>query len=120
MKRYIILAGMLAVTACSGGHKKRDVLVNIVDKNGKPVNEKQVNSGAAPQVVIHGDTPELTENMQNGAIKSGDLYYMPMGKDAGGCHYYSSFSPGKVTLSALYYRRADGTFTNNKAEAVCN
>jgi hypothetical protein len=45
---------------------------------------------------------------------------MPIGRDNTGCKYYSSFAPGKVTLTAVYYKKSDASFTNNRAEAVCD
>lgn len=50
----------------------------------------------------------------------GDIYYTPIGKDETGCTYYNSFAPGQLTIMALYYRKADGSFTNLRNEADCD
>lgn len=117
-KKFIFAALVVLVSACNS-QPKRNVVVNIVNKDGTPV-ESGIAGAGNQKAVISGANPELTQAMQKGAIKSGDLYYMPIGKDSGGCKYYTSFAPGKVTLTAAYYRKADGTFTNNRVEAVCD
>jgi hypothetical protein len=119
VKKFIIMALVFAVAACHS-QPKRQVVVNIVNEDGTPIDVSPSAGGKSPKALISGSTPELTQLIQNGAIKSGDLYYMPIGKDNTGCQYYTSFATGKVTLTAVYYKQANGTFTNDRAGAVCN
>ncbi|MGF1474967.1 MAG: hypothetical protein ACFB6S_05310 [Geminicoccaceae bacterium] len=58
--------------------------------------------------------------LPDGAIATGDNFYMvPIVEDAGGCMQYRPFSPGLLTPAVIYYRRADGSFTLNRAETDC-
>ena len=65
--------------------------------------------------------PTRTPDVPPGAILIGDdVYAVPIGKpDADGCQRYRLWSPTKVVVQAIHYRRADGSFTMRKDEAAC-
>ena len=54
------------------------------------------------------------------AIRVADDHYMvPIGADGGGCEQYTPWSArGRVT-TAIYYRKADGSFTLYRSEVEC-
>ena len=56
-----------------------------------------------------------------GAIPIGDeVYAVPIGgPDEQGCQRYRLWSPTKMVVQAIHYRRADGSFTMRKDEAAC-
>ena len=55
-----------------------------------------------------------------GAIQVGDDYYMvPSGTDADGCPQFSPWSSGNLVQTALFYRKADGSFTVVKEQSAC-
>ena len=116
MKKFIALVVLGAIiTACSNAAPKRDIKI-VHKEKGAPGKV----ASAAKGVIIESSNPELKEAMQKGAIEGpGGLYFMPIGKDSGGCPYYTSFAPGKVTLTTVYYRKPDGSFTNSRNEADC-
>lgn len=52
------------------------------------------------------------------AIKVDEDYYMvPAGTDADGTARFSAFSQRKMVAAVIFYRKADGSFTPNKALA---
>lgn len=55
------------------------------------------------------------------AVKAGpDLWYAPTGKPSTkGCQPWRAISQKGPVLSVIYWRRADGSFTTNEAEAAC-
>ena len=56
-----------------------------------------------------------------GAIQVGDDRYMaPVGKDDSGCQRYTPWSAKHPVTTAIYYRKPDGSFTLNPAEAPCS
>ncbi len=61
------------------------------------------------------------DDLPDGAIQTGDdMYMVPVGTpDSNGCQLYRAHSPGKMVPQVIFYRRADGTFVVNKAEAAC-
>ncbi len=74
-----------------------------------------------------GKEKTMSENAQTpspppGAIPIGDdVYAVPIGKpDADGCQRYRLWSPTKMVVQAIHYRRADGRFTMRKDEAACH
>lgn len=56
-----------------------------------------------------------------GAIPIADeVYAVPIGEpDEQGCQRYRLWSPTKMVVQAIHYRRADGSFTMRKDEAAC-
>ncbi len=48
-----------------------------------------------------------------------DLYMVPVGGGEGPCRMWRMHSPNLATIQAIHYRRSDGSFTVNKAEAGC-
>ena len=55
-----------------------------------------------------------------GAIQIGDDYYMvPAGADGDGCPQFSPWSSSNPVQAAIYFRKADGSFTLYKEEADC-
>ncbi len=62
----------------------------------------------------------ITTNNAPTIIKGDNgMNYKLLGKDKTGCNYYNSLAPGMVTLTVIYYRKADGSFTNIKSQADC-
>jgi len=114
MKKFLALAVLGAfITACSTPSQKKDIKI-IHSTKGASSNY------STQKVIIDTENPELREAMQQGAIKGPNgLYFMPIGRDSGGCRYYTSFAPGKVTLTSVYYRKRNGGFTNSRSEANC-
>jgi hypothetical protein len=47
------------------------------------------------------------------------LYMVPLGDDEGGCRMYRPDSDTLATLTVIYYRRPDGSFTTDRREAEC-
>ena len=63
----------------------------------------------------------MSHEVPAGAIQEGDDYYMvPVGTDAGGCVQYSPWSGSNPVTAAIYYRKADGSFTLSKEQAGCD
>lgn len=59
-------------------------------------------------------------DVPGGAIKVTDkLYMVPVSTDETGCQQYSAHAIGGLAPTVIYYRRADGTFTEDRAEADC-
>jgi len=56
-----------------------------------------------------------------GAVKIGDSVYAAPHDyiDEDGCRPYRLWSPDKMVVQAIHYRKADGSFTMSKAEAAC-
>ena len=55
-----------------------------------------------------------------GAIQIGDDYYMvPAGADGDGCPQFNPWSSRNPVRAAIYFRKADGSFTLYKEEADC-
>ena len=71
---------------------------------------------------VNGETPASSEavDVPEGAIKVTDkLYMVPVSKDETGCQQYSAHAIGGFAPTVIYYRRADGSFTEDRAEANC-
>ena len=67
-----------------------------------------------------GDEPGMTQGPPAGAIQVGEDYYMvPAGTDANGCARFRPWSGSNLVTAAIYYRKADGSFTLNKEQAGC-
>jgi hypothetical protein len=47
-----------------------------------------------------------------------DYYMVPAGTDADGTARFSAFSQRKMVAAVIFYRKADGSFTPNKALAA--
>jgi hypothetical protein len=47
-----------------------------------------------------------------------DYYMVPAGADADGTARFSAFSQRKMVAAVIFYRKADGSFTPNKALAA--
>ena len=118
MKQLIaVIALGTVITACGTPPQKRDIKIVHNVKDESAASHVTSSQGA----IINTTNPELREAMEKGAIQGpGGLYFMPIGRDSGGCPYYTSFAPGRVTLTAVYYRRRDGSFTNARNEADCS
>ncbi len=71
---------------------------------------------------MHDGSPdEEAKAPPPGAIPIGeDVYAVPVGEpDEQGCQRYRLWSPTKMVVQAIHYRRADGSFTMRKDEAAC-
>ena len=67
-----------------------------------------------------GDEPGMMQQPPAGAIQVGDDYYMvPAGTDAEGCQRFRPWSGNKPVKTAIYYRKADGSFTIGKQDSGC-
>ncbi len=67
------------------------------------------------------ESPEESKaQIPPGAIQTGDDFYMaPIGKDSDGCAQFSPWSKSLMVPAAIYYRKADGSFTLNYSVADC-
>lgn len=66
------------------------------------------------------DKPGMAGKLPAGAIQVGDDRYMaPVDKDSSGCQRYTPWSAKHPVTTAIYYRKSDGSFTLNPAEAAC-
>ena len=67
-----------------------------------------------------GDAPSSPPDPPPGAVRLADDYYMvPRGVDRYGCPSYSPWSRRNLVPAAIYYRKADGSFTLYRSDAVC-
>ena len=67
-----------------------------------------------------GGKSVMTEEPPAGAIQVGDDYYMvPAGANAEGCARFRPWSGSNPVTAAIYYRKADGSFTLGKEESGC-
>jgi hypothetical protein len=48
-----------------------------------------------------------------------ELYMLPMGTDSAGCAVFQPWSPTMAVVQALHWRKADGSFTLDRALADC-
>lgn len=56
-----------------------------------------------------------------GAVRTGDDFYMvPAGKDSDGCAQFKPWSKSLMVPAAIYYRKADGSFTLDYLDADCD
>jgi hypothetical protein len=101
-KKSITFILLYVVAACS--NNPPEYKLNIVNKVTKNEFNDIVPMAGKETVALKGN---------------GNMYYMPLGKDNDGCTYYNSFAPGKVTLTAVYYKKPDGGYTNLQSEADC-
>ncbi|MEZ5823691.1 MAG: hypothetical protein R3C97_02770 [Geminicoccaceae bacterium] len=61
-----------------------------------------------------------TRTPPEGAIDTGNgVYMVPVSKTDTGCVQYTPWSATAAVVTAIHYRRADGTFTMNRDEADC-
>ena len=92
-----IAAGMvLALSACASDDMTTEATA------GEP-------SGAAETRAPPADAVRVKE----------DYYMVPIGVDDDGCEQYSPWSANNPVTTALYFRKADGSFTLSRAEAGC-
>ena len=71
---------------------------------------------------VNSESPPASEanDLPQGAIKVTDkLYMVPVSTDETGCQQYSAHAIGGLAPTVIYYRRADGTFTEDRSEADC-
>ena len=62
----------------------------------------------------------MAQEVPAGAIQVGDDYYMvPAGADAEGCEWFRPWSGSNSVTAAIYYRKADGSFTLHKEQTDC-
>ena len=47
------------------------------------------------------------------------VFQVPLGPDKSGCMMYQTKIPGAKTTQVIKYRKKDGSFTMNRAEADC-
>lgn len=67
-----------------------------------------------------GDETGMAKQPPSGAIQVGEDHYMiPAGTDSDGCPLFRPWSGSKSVKTALYYQKADGSFTLGKAESGC-
>lgn len=116
MKPFLLICVLTIITSCASAAPKHNVtIVHTVNDNSA------ADASSVRGAVINTTNPVLREEMERGAIEGPNgIYFMPIGKDSTGCQYYTSFAPGKVTLTAVFYRRADGSFTNSRTDAKCD
>ncbi|WP_321394762.1 hypothetical protein [Emcibacter sp.] len=50
---------------------------------------------------------------------SAGVFQVPAGMDKTGCQQYQTKIPGAKTTQVIKYRKKDGSFTMNRAEADC-
>lgn len=66
------------------------------------------------------DRSGLVDKIAENAIQAGDdLYMIPNGIDDDGCEMFGPFSKNNPTVTAMYYRQADGGFNVTKDPASC-
>lgn len=71
-------------------------------------------------VAVAAETASPSAPIPEGAIAvEGGAYQVPIGRDDDGCMMYQMHVPGQAAAQVISYRRADGTFTVDKREAVC-
>ena len=77
--------------------------------------------GACTVVVEQsGGESGMPEGAPAGAIQVGeDRYMVPVDMDAGGCERFTPWSASAPVKTAIYYRKADGSFVLNREEAAC-
>lgn len=71
---------------------------------------------------VNNESPPASEaaDLPEGAIKVSDkLYMVPVSTDETGCQQYSAHAVGGFAPTVIYYRRADGSFTEDRTEADC-
>ncbi|MFC7048396.1 hypothetical protein [Emcibacter nanhaiensis] len=55
-----------------------------------------------------------------GTIETAEgVFQVPLGQDKNGCMMYQTKIPGAKTTQVIKYRKKDGSFTMNRAEADC-
>ncbi len=80
----------------------------------------QATTGSGEQTVEGELIEESGVHIPPGAIQTGDDYYMvPIGEDADDCVQYKPWSRSLMVPAAIYYRKADGSFTLNYLDADC-
>jgi len=83
--------------------------------------------GALPNAASDESRPPAVD--RSGAASGGvppaaiavtpELYMLPMGTDGAGCAVFQPWSPTMAVVQALHWRKADGSFTLDRAEADC-
>ncbi|MDE0392497.1 MAG: hypothetical protein OXI57_10560 [Rhodospirillales bacterium] len=72
------------------------------------------------QTKQYGDESDMTQQPPAGAIQVGEDHYMvPAGADSDGCPLFRPWSGSKPVKTALYYQKADGSFTIGKEQSAC-
>ncbi len=99
------VALLLVLGACRAG-----------DDAGPPVEEP-----AAKKDEAVSNSPQTPAPPPGAILIGDDVYAVPIGEpDADGCQRYRLWSPTKMVVQAIHYRRADGSFTMRKDEAACH
>ena len=66
------------------------------------------------------EPPSMTHEPPAGAVQVGEDHYMvPADTDANGCARFRPWSGSNIVTAAIYYCKADGSFTLNKEQAGC-
>jgi len=86
---WTALAAALPCVACAAGDEGR--------------------GAAAPPSGVPADAVPAGEN----------LWMVPLADTVSGCRAFRPFSPGRMTVAAIYYRKRGGGFTLDRAEADC-
>ena len=62
----------------------------------------------------------MTPQPPAGAVQVGEDFYMvPAGTDEDGCMQFGPWPAGNPVTTALYYRKADGSFTLHREQTDC-
>lgn len=107
--RAIAISPLIVVSACSK--------IPFIGGDG------QKETGDAPgSTGLVGSELVSPDSLPDGTILWRDNSYMiPVGApDKDGCQAYRHWAPERMTPQVIYYRRADGEFSANKLEAVCD
>ena len=68
-----------------------------------------------------GPVGERLREPPPGAIPTGeDLYMVAIGRDSDGCTQFKQWSRSRMVPAAIYFRKADGSFTLYKEAADCS
>ena len=114
-KLTTVLATILTTALLAGGCSPLGLETEetAMEPEEKPVAPSKTTG--ATTVESSGGTPP-----QGAILIDDDLYMVPVSRSAEGCQQYSAWSATKATLTVIYYRRADGSFTMLKEEAACS
>ncbi len=68
-----------------------------------------------------GDDDEAPDGLPAGSVKSAEGFWMiPVGApDANGCQAYRLYSPERMVVQVIYFRKADGSFVSGRAATGC-
>ena len=76
----------------------------VVTAEGRPANDPAAGSGPPPGAIQVGE---------------GGVYMVPGSLDERGCRQYSAWSAEAATPAVVYWRRTDGSFSMDPADADC-